>query len=166
MRGVTVGTEEWRDVPGYEGRYAVSTFGRVYSYVSDKMLKPGPRPSGHMTVVLHRGSGKGDTKDVHTLVLTAFVGPRPTGNFDARHLNGAPYDNALSNLEWSTRTRNRQDMKHHNGAKGQKLRPDDVLEIRKLLSECVPYRIIAVMYGVSFGLIGAIKRGKSHDDVR
>lgn len=31
--------EEWKDIPGYEGKYKVSNYGRVYSFNSKKILK-------------------------------------------------------------------------------------------------------------------------------
>src|SRR5690606_24795823 len=37
--GVAVEGEEWRDAVGYEGRYAVSSEGRVWSYRYRKIMK-------------------------------------------------------------------------------------------------------------------------------
>ena len=31
--------EEWRDIPGYEGLYQVSSIGNVFSYLSGEHLK-------------------------------------------------------------------------------------------------------------------------------
>ena len=116
-------TEEWRDIPGYEGRYQVSDLGRVRSVdhhvrrvdragkegtrlVRGRILRPAvhgsPRnDSGHLMVML----GRKNNKDVHTLVLRAFVGPPPSGH-EALHNNHTPADNRLSNLRWGTRSEN------------------------------------------------------------
>jgi len=40
-------------------------------------------------------------RSVHSLVLEAFVGPRPEG-MDGCHENDVPWDNRLSNLKWDT----------------------------------------------------------------
>ena len=53
--------------------------------------------------------GKGNSRQVHQLVLEAFVGKRPvvTGTLvDVLHLNGVPYDNRLENLRYGTRSEN------------------------------------------------------------
>jgi hypothetical protein len=69
------------------------------------VLKPAPKPSGHLSVVLGRDGG---TRDVHRIVLDAFVGPRPDG-MECRHLDDDPTNNALSNLVWGTRSENQLD---------------------------------------------------------
>ncbi len=120
--------EVWKDVPGYEGSYQVSSLGRVRSLdrllsipgytaswkglpphercariqpVKGKMLRPGRRSSGHVTVAL----GRGNSQQVHALVLLAFVGPRPEGQ-EVLHLNHDPTDNRLENLRYGTRSEN------------------------------------------------------------
>ena len=42
---------------------------------------------------------RGQRARIHTLVLTAFVGPRPEG-YCCHHKNGNRVDNRLENLEW------------------------------------------------------------------
>lgn len=109
--------EVWKDIPGQEGRYQVSDQGRVRSlphYVRlvahgketkrlspGRVLRPGPMKSGHLSVAI----GKGNSRQVHQLVLEAFVGPRPTG-CEVLHLNHHPADNRLENLRYGTRSEN------------------------------------------------------------
>lgn len=112
--------EYWKDIPGYSGRYQASTAGRVRSldreiFVDERkskrgsfmrkckgrVLRPGPHPSGHLSVAL----GLGYSKMVHHLVLLAFVGPVPE-NHEALHKNHDPADNRLSNLKYGTRSEN------------------------------------------------------------
>ena len=113
--------EEWRPVPGYEGRYSVSNQGRVrregreYTdavgrlyYLSEIVLVPHTAPSGHQQVALIDGDHKARSKLVHHLVLLAFVGERPDG-MEACHYNDTPSDNRLVNLRWASRSDNMRD---------------------------------------------------------
>jgi hypothetical protein len=102
--------EQWRPVPGFEGKYEVSDLGRVKSlrWTPPRILRPGPSNYGHLSVAL----GQRNTRMIHQLVLLAFVGPRPPGQ-EARHLDGDPANNRLDNLCWGTRGDNIRDAVRH-----------------------------------------------------
>ncbi len=115
--------ETWRDVPDWEGYYAVSDIGRVRSLLrtitrSDgknrtfqgRMLSLG-LSMGYPGVHLRRGP-KVRTCRAHQLVLEAFVGPCPDGYVCCHH-NGDPTDNRLANLRWDTETANSLDTMRH-----------------------------------------------------
>ena len=116
--------EIWKPVVGYEGFYEVSNQGRVRSLDRDAVDITG-RPysvkgrirklkldrKGYVKVALSV-SNTMITYSVHTLVLEAFVGPKPNGA-QCRHLNGNPADNRPSNLAWGTAKENMNDMKIH-----------------------------------------------------
>lgn len=118
--------EEWRPIAGYEGRYDVSSHGRVRSWV-----KRGNAACVRQTPVIRvlgRGGQKGQyehiglTKDgvmktryVHQLVLEAFVGPRPPGQ-EAAHDDGIGDHNWVENLIWKTKKDNHAD-KHRHGTR-------------------------------------------------
>ena len=161
--------ENWKDIPGYEGRYQVSDQGRVrsldalilcsgpvkgayYSFKKGRTLRPGPSNFGHLSVVL----GRNNTQFVHKLVLLAFVGPAPHKN-ECRHLNSVPTDNRLENLRWGTRSENNNDAVKH-GTRG-KLTSTQVLAIRVRLKNCHrgEQTKLAEEYGVSVCTINAIK---------
>lgn len=114
-------SERWLPIPGFEGRYEVSDLGRVKSlgrtetFTSnltsgargnvtrtkrEKMLRASPCPNGYLTVRL-----LGKTFTVHSLVLHAFVGPRPNG-FAACHGDADKQNNRLTNLRWDSYTAN------------------------------------------------------------
>lgn len=117
-------TETWKDIPGWEGFYQVSDQGRIrsvdrtipharYGTVNrkGKVMSPGSNPKGYKIVGLRR-NGKAKGASVHTLVLQAFVGPRPPG-YEACHNNGDLADNRLENLRWDTSSENKIDIQRH-----------------------------------------------------
>jgi hypothetical protein len=122
-RIVHAGDERWLPVPGYEGSYEVSDFGNVRSVPRVRNcrngtrlapgcdLKPFPDQSGYPWVRLSLPD-KSVARRVHTLVLAAFVGPRPAGMV-IRHLNGIESDNRLENLRYGTHSENSKDIVLH-----------------------------------------------------
>src|SRR5687767_15149188 len=106
-------------IPDTEGRYEVSNVGRVRSLVAGCRHGSVPRKrplamtpfnnkphrSGYWVVNL-RVSGQVKCRCVSELVLTTFVGPRPSPIHDAAHLNGDRNVNRLSNLQWATKKEN------------------------------------------------------------
>lgn len=108
--------EEWRPIPGWLGLYEVSSFGRVKSLARvDALGRPWPervlaheiKANGRHRVTLY-GAGRSERRQVHHLVLEAFVGPCPDG-LEACHWNDDPADNRLGNLRWDTKAANSRD---------------------------------------------------------
>jgi hypothetical protein len=100
--------EEWRDVPGYEGRYLVSNQGAVKSivkYNEGHILKPGHQSCGYLQVILTDDNKKKKSKYVHCVVWEAFRGKIPE-SFEINHLNEDKTDNRLCNLELVDRKTN------------------------------------------------------------
>ncbi len=100
-------------VPSIHGIYA-SRNGMIFSERSGTMrLRP---PFVHRNGYLAVGVGEGarvKTRYVHTLVLEAFRGERPTPSAQTRHLNGRKWDNRASNLRWGTSAENARDRVRH-----------------------------------------------------
>lgn len=88
-----IAPEEWKPVPAYEDLYEVSSHGRVLSHHREtpRFLRPGNHGAGYRLVVLCK-DGKQTSRTVHSLMLEAFIGPRPEG-MEARHLDGNPANN-------------------------------------------------------------------------
>lgn len=166
-------SEVWKDVVGYEGHYMVSNTGSVKSvrrpyrgggrWIAERILRPAiSRRTGYKQVALHR-DGRSSTKNVHQLVLEAFVGPRPVG-CDSCHNDGNRLNNAVENLRWDTHVENMRDRIDHGTAmRGHhhpmaKLCPLDVWLIREIEAK---HAVLAEFFGVSRSNIGAIKSGKS-----
>lgn len=113
--------EEWRDVPGHEGLYRVSSHVRVWSVprkgvrgqnIRGRMLKQSTEPFGYQKVVLSK-DGIQRSFRVHELVAAAFLPPRPAGATLIRHLDGDPGNSVPSNLAYGDWTENGADAQAH-----------------------------------------------------
>ena len=149
---------EWRDIPGYEGRYRVSNDGRIYSLISSLVMKQFKLTHGHLAVMLYF-NGVGKIHPVHVLVASAFVGVRPPGYY-THHKNEDRQDNRPDNLEYKTPEDHTGD--HVRGEKSvcAKLTENQVREIRRLHSTGESsYRKLAKIYEVScFTISDVIRR--------
>ena len=98
--------EEWKPVKGYEGIYAVSNYGNVYSIRSERILIPIKTRAGYLRVHLSVG---GDCKSrfVHRLVAQAFI-PNPDGKPTVNHSDGNKFNNCIDNLVWATHKENNE----------------------------------------------------------
>lgn len=99
--------EKWRHIEGYEGKYSVSTWGRVAMY--DRLnrripLKPLVKTGGYHYVGLWR-KRKRQMFRVHRLVAIAFI-PNPENLPEVNHIDGVNYYNFVWNLEWVNRSDN------------------------------------------------------------
>lgn len=116
--------ERWKPIPGFNGCYEVSDYGRVRSVphimrtgISDRITSPRILSlqkcrNGYLTVSLGR---KHKHALVHRLVAAAFISEPPFPGAEINHKNGIRSDNRLSNLEWVTRCENMQ-LAHAAGA--------------------------------------------------
>lgn len=89
--------EDWRAVPGFEGKYQVNRCGEVKSIHTGAKISP--YPSGkNLKVELYCGDGSKTTRSVGHLVVRVFGSP-PDGDWVARHIDGNKENNSLENLE-------------------------------------------------------------------
>jgi hypothetical protein len=162
-----VTTERWLPVVGYEGWYEVSDLGRVRRIKPEKATKPGrfltPYTNKH-GYVMHGLSKEGKLQQIqlHRLILTAFIGPRPEG-YQARHLNGDKLDNRLENLAWGTPAENQRDVDTHGRRRRGEQHPNSKLtreQAEYILASSDPPRVLAARFGVGRGLIHDIRRGR------
>ena len=99
--------EIYREVKGYEGLYAVSTWGRVKRMSDDVMLKPEETSKGYLRVDLYDENGKRKHFKVHRLVAQAFI-DNPEKKPQVNHIDGNKKNNSVTNLEWVTDKENKE----------------------------------------------------------
>lgn len=88
---------EGKIIPGHE-RYRVTEDGRVYSYITNKWLKPTLGKNGYLSVHVD-----GKARYTHRLVMLAHTGP---SDLMVNHKDGVTTNNQLSNLEYCIRSEN------------------------------------------------------------
>lgn len=93
--------EIWKDVPGYEGHYQVSSLGNLVSH-KYKIRTPLKLYSnrGYLRVHLRLNNVR-KSFYVHRLVAFVFIGNQH-GKSEVNHIDGNRTNNRLSNLEWVT----------------------------------------------------------------
>lgn len=110
--------EIWKDIQGFEGKYQVSSLGRVKSlsrkrwqgkafcFIDERILKqnrPIKSKTGELMypyVTLHDSSkGPARKRTIHRLVAEAFL-PNPNNFPCVNHKNECKDDNRVENLEW------------------------------------------------------------------
>lgn len=101
-------SEIWKDIEGYEGKYQVSTWGRVRSLYGGeiRILKPFKNEKGYLKVQLSN-SGKGKKYRVNRLVAQAFI-PNLYNLPQVNHKDGNKENNSYTNLEWTTNSINQK----------------------------------------------------------
>lgn len=148
-------TEEWRVIPGWDGRYEVSDMGRVRALRrtqrtasgalgtwKPRIMKRTPDACGRCSVMLSRPPASGQARRdarrqamVGVFVLEAFVGPRPPGH-ECCHINGDCSDDRLVNLRWGTRADNVADAMQH----GTLRTPKNHISDAAVRAMCCAYR--------------------------
>lgn len=99
-------SEEWRPVEGFP-RYEVSDLGRIRRAGTGRLMAVRYSRRRYGAVHFPAGDGSGRYVDfyIHRLVAAAFIGPRPEGK-EVNHKDGNRRHNAVSNLEYCTRSEN------------------------------------------------------------
>lgn len=172
--------EVWKPIPGYGGHYEASSLGniRVKDRIIRKWHRSGKfceqrykgrllRPAkcdkwGHMSVTLGV-DGIDYSRRVHTLVLTAFVGPCPAG-MEGCHNNGVANENRIENLRWDTHAANNADRKKHGTYSLGADHPMATItnEVAALIAaDSRPTKEICQHFGVNKKMVYNIKSGKT-----
>jgi len=113
-------TEQWKDIPGWEGYYSASDQGGIRSeprtitrsdgvvqFHKGRVLRDKINGNGRPTVQLAR-NGKMTPYLVHRLVALTWV-PNPDNHRVVRHWDDNPLNNTAANLLWGTFSENQLD---------------------------------------------------------
>jgi len=161
--------EIWKDIRGYEGRYQVSSAGKVKSldtttltinkqkrFYKGKIITPSIGSAGYFVVNL-RSNAKTKQFKVHRLVIEAFIG---YSELFVNHKDLNKLNNSIENLEYVT---NAENLLHafKNGVKVGKtiLNADQREKIRLMRKSGFLLKTIAKKFNVSESAISEVARG-------
>jgi len=112
--------EIWKEIPGFEGYYEASNFGKIrrmlnktiykdgrVAHFSQTILKPSICHKGYERVYLSKNSKKYSIR-VHELIAKTFI-PNPKNKRTVNHKDLNKENNSVDNLEWAT---NLENMRH------------------------------------------------------
>lgn len=162
-------SEQWRPVIGFEGRYEISSIGRIRSIRRRTtngirggiILNQQTDRDGYRYLVISNHDGQQFLKRIQRLVAEAFIGPIPEG-FVVCHNNGIRSDNSVDNLRIDTQRSNVMDCKTHGTCRVgvlhvmAKLTENQVREIRERRKQGETFQAIANDYGVKRTAVSAI----------
>lgn len=110
-----------KDIPNYEGLYAATKDGKIFSYPKPCSSKKGIFLKQYISIIRHNRTKpyklftvglsknkKRKTYSVHRLIAFTYI-PNPENKPDINHIDGNPLNNNVENLEWCTKKEN---MKH------------------------------------------------------
>lgn len=100
--------ETWRDIPGFDGDYQISSLGRLKSFKKEavgRVLSVKNSKGWYLTVNLICRKEERHTHRIHRLVAQAFV-PNPENKPEVNHKDTDKQNNRADNLEWVTRLEN------------------------------------------------------------
>lgn len=180
--------EEFRNIKGYEKIYQVSNYGRIKSLeryrvlpnggiwkIKNKILKSHYANGNYLFVALYNGVKR--QLSVHRLVGQAFI-PNPNNLPEINHIDCIRNNNIVTNLEWCDRSYNtkyafkygtkkmpdklKKMIKNFDGENNpnSKLKKEDVIDIRKQISNGISYKKIAQQYNLHPDYIFLIKNRK------
>ena len=97
--------EIWQDIKGYEGKYQISSLGRIKSLkrknvTTTHIIKPRLDKNGYLLINLSMNNHK-NTFKVHRLVAETFI-PNPDNLPCVNHKDENKTNNKITNLEWCT----------------------------------------------------------------
>lgn len=165
-----------RDIKGYEGRYAITEEGNIWSYPNKRngfkgmWLKPykakttseKSTPRYFWNVSLFAEDGRRFVRQVHRLVAETFI-LNPENKPQVNHKDGDSLNPHKNNLEWATNKEN-SDHAFKEGLIKKPLSAGEVIEMRKLC-RFFSCRKVALAYKLNPSTVWGIFKGKRYAEV-
>lgn len=161
LKSKNLSGEIWKSIPDYDDLYYVSNYGRVKN--SKDLIMKQYFSRDYLVINLTKNH-KSKINRVHRLVAMTFK-DNVNLKLEVNHINGIKSDNRESNLEWLNHSENAK----HNYISGnvlKKLRPEDVVEIKKMLNDGCFQKDIAKKFKVAQSTISDIKSEKKWVDIK
>lgn len=172
--------EEWKQDIYTNGKYSVSSFGRVKNANSGRIMKATISKKGYVRLSVMLPCGGRITAQVHRMVALAFI-PNPLNLPQVNHIDGNKQNNKIDNLEWIS---NLENMRHawKTGLRNKekislslprgedsglsKVSNKQAEEIRKsYYLNTVPQAKLALIYGVNQSTISRIINKKTYKEI-
>lgn len=168
--------EIWKVVANTDGKYEVSTLGRIrtmwrltrlgrrYNINPPQILKASQCKNGYWRIVIRDGN-LNKHWPLHRLVLMTFNPEDFSDGLHAAHLDGNVNHNNIENLEWATAQENaNHKFEHGTTNKGEKSRQAKLSEVaalavKRLAEAGIPYKTIAAAFGIAEPTVSSIKGG-------
>ena len=125
-----------RDIPGYEGLYAATSCGKIWSYRTKKFLSLADNGRGYKMVCLYGADGRRKTYRVNRLIALAYI-PNPDNLSDVAHLDNCRDHNWVSNLEWQSRKQNLDTSEFRENTKTKVFSRVRCVETGEIFKSCV-----------------------------
>ena len=175
--------EVWKDIQGYEGLYQISNKGKVKSlsrligscWRKESILSNNRlTKDGYVRISLCKNSVAKENR-LHALVAKHFI-INDSNKETVNHIDGKKLNNAVYNLEWSTREENMQHAyklglkKPSRGSSNSqaKLTDSDVGYIRKsYIRQSKEFGTVALgkKFGLTNAAVGLVIRGETYKNV-
>lgn len=161
---------EKRFIQGTDQMYEIYENGDVYSYHSNKFLKPFIDKDGYLRVTITYNK-RYRKKFIHRLVAQAFI-ENPEEYSIINHIDGDKKNNWPENLEWCTHSHNTKHAyrtglkKNTKGSESvlSKINKRDLPKLREDIKNGMSYEDISEKYQISTTLISMIKNGKRYGE--
>lgn len=154
-----------KDIKGYEGLYAITEDGRVWSHKKYRVGRTGrwmslqKNPNGYLVVKLRKREGGKKEYRVHRLVAMAYL--EGDHSLTVNHKNFLKEDNRVENLEWISERSNHKHAVLAGRCSRSGLTEEKVKEMRMLHKQGFSYAQLQEKYSVHNSTISLIINRRS-----